>query len=152
MDHYAYFQLPGLNWNEHYWFRCIGRFAAPGFFFLSGYSRPKFRIRIWFGALYLYLITSVFPLNIVHSPWESILNVCILNSVLYYIPLYQLKNVFAHVLLFVGLEYVKPFLVNTFIPLDNKLHGIQVLILFNEIILKNNIINPFNVHSDTIKA
>lgn len=107
IDHYGYFGLPGLTRSENNWFRIIGRTSAPGFFFLAGYSSKKFRIKTWFAALFLYIFTSIIPLHIVHSPWESILNILIINCIFYYIPPHQIKNILVHIILFLILQYYR---------------------------------------------
>lgn len=109
IDHYGYFGLPGLDFKQQSWSRVIGRTAAPGFFFLSGYSSKKFRMRTWCAALFLYICTSVLPLNIVHSPWESIMNVLLMNCILFYIPPHRIRNPLIHLLIFIILQYYRSY-------------------------------------------
>ena len=90
VDHYGYFGLPGLNWEQRGWARIIGRFAAPGFFFLAGYASKRFRLRTWMAAFFLYFFTTVAPLGIVHSPWESIMNIAFINCLFELIPPHKL--------------------------------------------------------------
>ena len=106
-DHYSYFGLPGLTPAQSAWFRIIGRSAAPGFFFLAGFSSKRFRIRTYFAALFVYLFITVIPLGFVHSPWESIMNVLLINCVLYYIPPHRVTNRIVHLLTFVVLQYYR---------------------------------------------
>jgi len=107
IDHYAYFGLPGLTSSQSRWFRVIGRTAAPGFFFLAGYSSKRFRLRIYFGALFLYFFTAVVPVKMVHSPWESIMNVALINCVFYYLPPHCFQNVLVHAATFGVLQYYR---------------------------------------------
>jgi hypothetical protein len=106
VDHYAHFQLPGLpTWDYYMWFRIIGRTAAPGFFFLCGWSSKQFRFRTWFAALFLFIFTSAVPLHIVYSPWESIMNIVLMNCLLYYLPIEKVYNPLVHFGLFAFLQY-----------------------------------------------
>ena len=91
IDHYGYFGLPGITPTQRNWCRIIGRFAAPGFFFLAGYASKRFRPRTWATAFFLYYFTTVAPLGIVYSPWESILNIAIINCIFEYLPPHKLK-------------------------------------------------------------
>ena len=107
LDHYSYFGLPGLSQIQSSWFRIFGRSAAPGFFFLAGYSSKKFRTRTWFTALFVYLFIAVIPLAFVHSPWESIMNVMLINCVLFYVPPHRITSRLVHVMAFVVIQYYR---------------------------------------------
>lgn len=107
IDHYGYFGLPGLSMRQSRWFRVIGRFAAPGFFFLAGWSSKKFRIKTWCAAVFTYMFTSVIPLGFVHSPWESIMNVALINCILYYIPPHRIRHWTVHCAIFGVLQYYR---------------------------------------------
>ena len=107
IDHYGYFGLPGLSSTQSRWFRVIGRFAAPGFFFLAGWSSKKFRMKTWCAAVFTYVFTSVVPLGFVHSPWESIMNIALINCIFYFIPPHRIRHPLVHCLIFCALQYYR---------------------------------------------
>ena len=100
VDHYGYFGLPPLSWTQRHQTRIFGRFAAPGFFFLAGFSSKRFRIKTWFAALFIYVFVTVLPLGITHSPWESIMNILLINAIFYYIPPHSIQNPLVHFAVF----------------------------------------------------
>ncbi len=104
IDHYAYFGLPGLTFTQNAWWRCVGRASAPGFFFLAGFSSHRFRMRLYLAAIFIYAFTTVIPLALVHSPWESIMNVLLINCVFRAIPPHCIRNVLVHLAVFWWLQ------------------------------------------------
>eukprot|EP01083_Nonionella_stella_P301195 1031978_1 len=112
IDHYGCFGLPGLTFQQNGWTRVIGRTAAPGFFFLAGYSSKKFRMKTWCAAWFVYLFTSVVPLKFVLSPWESVMHVALINCIYYYIPPHRIHNTVVHVLLFMVLQHYRQYASN----------------------------------------
>ena len=109
IDHSGYFGLCQIFnfWIGEHQSRIIGRFAAPGFFFLAGWSAKRFRLKTWFGAAFIYLFVAVIPLGITHSPWESIMNILLINCIFCYVPPHCIRNPFIHIAAFCALSHFR---------------------------------------------
>jgi hypothetical protein len=110
IDHYGYMGLPGFHGEDRSWLRVYGRAAAPGFFFLCGYSSKRFRLRVWMAALFLYIFTAHYFLDIVYAPFESLLSVALINCVFRYLPPHKvLFHPFLSIVLFSCLALIREY-------------------------------------------
>jgi len=90
VDHRAYFSIPTLfgevlSINQRRWCRIIGRGAAPMYFWVAGYANSyRFRWLTFFFAIFMITATENFNLNLVYTPFETIVEILAVNVVFKY--------------------------------------------------------------------
>lgn len=96
IDHVGYYGV--LTGPLSRWSRCIGRSAAPPFFFLCGYTGSyRFRWQAWLWCLYIWFTVGYWRAGNLEKTFESMHNNLFINFIFRFIPFENLQNKFIHV-------------------------------------------------------
>merc|ERR1719483_79522 len=95
VDHIGYYGVITGRFSR--WTRCIGRTAAPPFFFLCGYSgNYRFRWPCWCWCLFVWFTVGYWGAGNLEKTFESLHNNLFINFVFRFIPFEKMKNKFVH--------------------------------------------------------